>query len=278
MVTLQSVACTHPGLKRDLNEDRVWAQIYAASDGEPLGLFVVCDGIGGHLGGDTASSLAVETIKQDLQNLFSPKNPRATVLLSELEKNEVAQGQEQTRQSKTSKIEETIVNAIQKANRVIYQYSQQKPQQAEDAGTTITMAIVSGQWAIIANVGDSRTYLLRDQQLKRITKDHSLVASLVERGQIQPEDVFSHPQRNIIYRSLGNRQKLEVDTFKQVVNSGDILLLCSDGLWEMVQDESLIVKIIQEASSLDQACQELVDAANNAGGEDNIGIVIAKIV
>jgi len=105
-----------------------------------------------------------------------------------------------------------------------------------------------------------------------------LVASLVERGQIQPEEVFTHPQRNLIYRSLGNGQKLEVDTFKQVLNAGDYLFLCSDGLWEMVRDESVIVKTIQEASSLEQACQELVDAANIAGGEDNIGIVIVKIV
>ena len=278
MTLLQSSTCTHPGLKRDLNEDRVWSQIYSDSEEEPLGLFIVCDGMGGHLGGDSASKLAVETIKHEFQDLFSPKDPRATVLLPDLAFNEITNEEEITRQSKIKKIESSIYTAVQRANRVIFEFAKEKPQEAYDAGTTITMAIVSGKWAVIANIGDSRTYLLRDHKLQQITKDHSLVASLVERGQIQPNEIFTHPQRNLIFRSLGNKSNVEVDTFWQTLKSGDYLILCSDGLWEMVQDDKVITKIILGAQSLDDACVQLINAANNAGGDDNIGIVLVKIL
>jgi len=278
MTLLQSSTCTHPGLKRELNEDRVWSQIYSDSEGEPLGLFIVCDGMGGHRGGDSASKLAVETIKHEMQPLFSPKDPRATVLLDDQSFDQTTDEEAITRPSKGKKMENAIYAAIQRANRVIYEFAKQKPNQAYDAGTTITMVVVSGKWAVIANIGDSRTYLLRDKMLQQITKDHSLVASLVERGQIQPDEIFSHPQRNLIFRSLGNKSNVEVDTYWQVLKSGDYLILCSDGLWEMVQDEKVISKIILDSKSLDDACNQLVIAANNAGGEDNIGIALVKII
>jgi len=278
MTLIQSSACTHPGLKRDLNEDRVWSQIYSDSEDEPLGLFVVCDGMGGHLGGDSASKLAVETVKHEFQSLFSPTDPRATILLSDLNVDQKTDEGEITQQSKIKRIESVINKAIQRANQVIYEFAKKKPQEARDAGTTITMAIVSGKWAVIANIGDSRTYLLRDQKLQQITKDHSLVASLVERGQIQPDEIFTHPQRNLIYRSLGNETNVEVDTFLQALKSGDYLILCSDGLWEMIQDEKVITRIVLDEKSLEDACLQLITAANDAGGEDNIGIVLVKIL
>jgi protein phosphatase len=118
---------------------------------------------------------------------------------------------------------------------------------------------------------------MRDGVLRRITKDHSLVASLVASGKIQPEEVFTHPQRNLIFRSLGQKRSLEVDTYWEALRTGDIMLLCSDGLWEMVQDEKIMAELIKEANTPDQACQMLVDAANTAGGEDNIGVVVAKV-
>ena len=129
----------------------------------------------------------------------------------------------------------------------------------------------------IANVGDSRTYLLRDQKLQQITQDHSLVARLVSDGKIEPDDIFDHPQRNMIYRSLGQKEQVQVDTYWENLESGDMLLLCSDGLWEMFRDTGEIERIIVDEPSLEQACVNLIFAANLSGGYDNIGVVLAKI-
>jgi len=276
MIKLEAVALTDPGKERQVNEDRVWAQVYEASEGETVGLFIVCDGIGGHLGGECASHWAVETVKHELQKLFCPPDPRATVHLSKEELESWLHTGQTTHLSQIRKIEDRVREAIEKANRVVYEYAQQKPDQAADAGTTISMALVTGSRTIVANVGDSRTYLLRGDRMRQITKDHSLVASLVASKQIKPEEIFNHPQRNLIFRSLGNKKEVQVDTFIETLKEGDYLLLCTDGLWEMVQDEKIIARIIKESNTLEEAGQQLLEAANTAGGEDNIGLVIAK--
>ncbi len=276
MIKLQATALSDPGREREVNEDSAWAQVYEDSEGEAVGLFIVCDGIGGHLGGEYASHWAVETVKHELQKMFCPPDPRATVHLPKEELESWLHSGQTTRLSQIRRLEERVREAIEKANQVVYDYAQQKPEQAADAGTTITMALVLGSRAVIANVGDSRTYLMRGDRLRQITKDHSLVASLVASKQIKPGEIFTHPQRNLIFRSLGNKQDVQVDTFIENLKSGDYLLLCSDGLWEMVQDEKLLARTIKESETLDQACLRLVDAANVAGGEDNIGVVIVK--
>jgi protein phosphatase len=131
---------------------------------------------------------------------------------------------------------------------------------------------------MIANVGDSRTYIIRDSQLNQISNDHSLVASLVASGQLRREEVYTHPQRNVIYRSLGQKQQVQIDTFIQSIRTSDYLLLCSDGLWEMVQDDDLIVKLVTTSKDPGEACQKLVEAANSAGGEDNISVLVVKVL
>lgn len=277
MINIVAAALTDPGRQRDLNEDRVWAEVYNPSEGETVGLFIVCDGMGGHLGGECASNWAVETVKRDLADYFCPKDPRATVKLSEGTAASQTKSGPITRKSEITIIEKNIKDAIQDANDVVYEYARQKPDKAGDAGTTITLAFIRGSRAVIANVGDSRTYLIRDEQLHQISSDHSLVASLVTSGAIEPEEVYVHPQRNVIYRSLGQKQRVQIDTFVQAVMPGDYLLLCSDGLWEMVQDDDLIVKLITTSSNPVEACQKLVEAANTAGGEDNIGVVVVKV-
>jgi serine/threonine protein phosphatase PrpC len=277
MIRLEAATLTDPGRERQINQDRVWAQIYAPSEGEQVGLFIVCDGIGGHLGGEFASHWAVETIKQELADMFCPSDPRATVHLSQEEIDAALTGSDSTRLSAARKIENLVIKAIEKANRVVFEYGQQKPEKASDSGTTITLAFVLGTRVVVANVGDSRTYLLRDGKIRQMTQDHSLVANLVASGQIQPQEIYAHPQRNLILRSLGNRREVQVDTFWEVLKPGDYLLLCSDGLWEMVQDNELIIRLITEASTPAQACQKLVSAANLAGGEDNIGVVVLKV-
>jgi len=276
MANLKYAARTDPGKERELNEDNVWAQVLEVSDGGPVGLFIVCDGLGGHLGGEVASHWAVETLKKELADVFIRKDPRATVRLTEAEINEGLEGGDATRLSSTSRIESQIIEALQKANNVVREVALQRPEQAADAGTTVSMAIVIGNRAIVANVGDSRTYLVRKHTLRQVTRDHSLVASLVENGQLKPEDVFNHPQRNVIFRSLGQKRQVQVDTFWEMLEPGDYLFLCSDGLWEMIQEEKEIVSIIEGTRSLDNACQKLINAANSAGGVDNISVILAR--
>jgi serine/threonine protein phosphatase PrpC len=276
MTRLKYAAKTDPGRERELNEDRVWAQVFEASEGGPMGLFIVCDGLGGHLGGEVASHWGVEAIKHELADVFIRKDPRATVRLTDSEVDLGENGVDATRLSSSNKIESQVILAIQKANVVVRDVALKNPERAADAGTTVTMAIVFGMRAIIANVGDSRTYLLRDGELRQVTRDHSLVASLVENEQIKPEEIYSHPQRNIIFRSLGQKRQVQVDTFWEVMIPGDYLLLCSDGLWEMVRDKNEITRIIKETKSLDRAAEKLIDAANAAGGEDNISVILVK--
>jgi protein phosphatase len=277
MIKLNAAALTDPGRHRDMNEDRVWAQVYEASEGEAVGLFVVCDGIGGYLGGENASHWAVEAIKDELSDLFIPPNPRDTVLLPQAELDAALRGSESTRLSGVRKLENRVRQAVLKANKVVYEYAKKKPEKAGDAGTTISMGLVLGDRAVIANVGDSRAYMIREDKLQQLTQDHSLVATLVAAGQIQPKDVFSHPQRNLIYRSLGHKREVQVDTFIHMLVPGDILLFCSDGLWEMISDDQLLTRLVLDASTPEQACRKLVDAANAAGGEDNIGVIVVHI-
>jgi protein phosphatase len=143
-------------------------------------------------------------------------------------------------------------------------------------GSTLTMALVVGDRAVVANVGDSRTYLFRDGKLQRISKDHSLVMRLVELGHLREDEIYSHPQRNAVLRSLGDRAEPEIDLFQVRLRPGDALLLCSDGQWEMTRDP-VMERIITEEADPQQACKMLVEAANQAGGEDNIAVILVRL-
>jgi protein phosphatase len=144
-----------------------------------------------------------------------------------------------------------------------------------DMGTTLTLALVVGDRVIVANVGDSRTYLYRDGALRRISQDHSLVMRLVELGQLAEEDIYSHPQRNAVLRSLGDQSDIDVDLFSERLQPGDALLLCSDGQWEMTRDATM-EQLIATHADPQRACEALVAAANEAGGEDNISVVLVR--
>jgi len=172
-----------------------------------------------------------------------------------------------------------LTQAIEQANEALINRRQAT---GKKLGSTVTAALIIGDVATIANVGDSRAYLLRAGRLEQITQDHSLVARLVDAGVINPEDVRQHPRRNEIYRSLGHKQRLEVDTFTRQLQAGDRLILCSDGLWEMVTDTE--IQAIVEAERTDsgayspqQVCDTLVKAANRAGGEDNISVIVVAM-
>jgi serine/threonine protein phosphatase PrpC len=171
---------------------------------------------------------------------------------------------------------ETLVEGVQWANRTVYESSQKN---GADMGTTITAALVFDSTAYIVNVGDSRTYVYHDRegQLVQVTRDHSMVARLVETGAISRDAVYTHPDRNKVYRGLGDKDTVKVDWFTLSVSTGDYLLLCSDGLWEMVRDHE-IARIMQKcAGNPPQASAALVTAALKGGGADNISAIVVGV-
>src|SRR5947209_6999297 len=284
------------GKQRDQNEDCAYQRVEPSEEGD-RGLFIVADGMGGYKAGEVASRLAVETISKTLDSFFKPISDQTTVKLpapaadfdpdaptvklspsmvspSTIDKQQKTRKLPETPQYQ--RIEEQFKIAVEQANKAILQYGE-KQSAARGLGCTLTAALIHNDKASIANVGDSRTYLFREDTLLPITRDHSLVARLVESKQIEPEDVYTHPQRNLIYRSLGAGHKnIEVDIFHQTLLTGDMLLLCSDGLWEMVRDEDLR-KVLSEKVSPQQICNTLIDMANANGGEDNISAVVVHI-
>jgi serine/threonine protein phosphatase PrpC len=185
--------------------------------------------------------------------------------------------------------ERLLVNGIQQANRVIYLRNQSREQQAvvsgapvntsqiRHMGTTITAALITDRTAYVANVGDSRTYLY-SRSLRRITKDHSLVERLVTDGILDEEDVYVHPQRNQITRALGTHPSVEVDTFVvPLLHEDEILLLCSDGLWEMTRDHKIEEILASPWANASSMADQLVQLANDGGGADNIGCIIVQM-
>lgn len=245
-----------PGKKRrgKPNEDCVFAaQGIVAPTQEPFGLFVVADGMGGHVNGQEASRLAIETIVDTILPLV-----RAGMM------DDTSWG-------------ELLRNGVERANVVVYQRNQQLS--GSSMGTTVTAALVVGPEAFVANVGDSRTYLYRSRQgLAQLTRDHSTVAQLVEMGAITRDEIYIHPRRNEIYRSLGAAPSVEVDVFRETLHDGDVLLLCSDGLWEMVPDEQQLAHVLSSSwASADYMAERLVQLALVAGGLDNIGLVVVRV-
>lgn len=285
---------TDVGKQREQNEDSAYKRVESSEEGDQ-GLFVVADGMGGYQAGEVASRLTVETISKMLDSTFKPVSDQPTIKLDHASLNAAATTapQDSTNpadakasvEHKTRKLSETQLSiaiedrlrtAVQEANRAILSYGDRKTS-ARGLGSTVTVALIQNDQVYIANVGDSRTYLLRDHQLTALTQDHSLVAKLVESKQITAEDVYTHPQRNLIYRSLGAGHKtIEVDVFHETLRPGDKLLLCSDGLWEMVHHQDL-ENLINEQSNPQVICDKLIALANENGGEDNITAIVIDI-
>lgn len=206
-------------------------------------VFVVADGMGGAQAGEVASQIAIETFEQGLPDSGSP--------------------------------EERLATRVREANHQIHELSRADRERA-GMGTTLTAAYVDDTSVAIAHVGDSRAYLFREGKLERLTQDHSLVEELVRQQKLTPEQAAGHPQRSIITRALGPEATVEVDTSTYPVRAGDILLLCSDGLTTMISEER-VGEILGEAGSLDARAGALIDAANEAGGRDNITVVLFRL-
>lgn len=279
MAKITAAARADKGMRREANEDSVLAMVVERPEQAPMGLFAVCDGMGGHLGGEFASFWAVEAIKSEFAELLALSDPRDTIILQEQDQQKARAGilPDFVTDPGHYDPQELVIAAVQKANQVVYDYTVHKPEQAGNAGTTVSMAFVYDHKAIIANAGDSRTYLLRGGKLRQISKDHSLVATLVDNGELLPEDVYTHPRRSVIFRYLGMKGKVQPDIFTEDLQAGDRLLLCTDGLWEMVRSDAEIVRSLEASGPPEQACLSLIAAANQAGGEDNIGVVVVQV-
>jgi len=167
--------------------------------------------------------------------------------------------------------------AVLEANRRIAELARERH---SDLGTTLVAALVIGNQLTVANVGDSRAYVWHSGKISPITKDHSLVAQLVEAGQIEPEDIYTHPRRNEIYRALGDARisEEEVDVYSHRLQPGDSLLLCSDGLWDFVRDPDIAAVVSKEDMGPQEACKTLIDMANRNAGEDNISVVLVRVM
>jgi protein phosphatase len=266
--TLSAAAGADPGRAYLLNQDCVLSVLRAPEEASTAGLFVVADGMGGHQAGEVASRLAVATVREQFGWLLEQPDSEPTVMLA-------PQGAEE--EGIAAQLARRLESAIAEANRRIFNYARDNPEQAGNLGTTLTALLVVDGQAAIANVGDSRTYICRAGELFQITDDHSYIGHLVREGQLAPEALYTHPRRNVITRSLGNGEHVAVDTWVLEVDPGDRFLLCSDGLWEMVQGTEALAAILAGAPTPAGAVASLIAAANEAGGRDNIGAVVADI-
>jgi protein phosphatase len=247
----ESASVSDVGRRRKSNEDACF------SDDE-LRLYVVADGMGGHAAGEVASGEAVDTI-------FGMVN-RGRSAIEKLT--------ESTTEDNLRAVERLLESAIQAATYMVYGLAELEPDQA-GMGTTISALLVAGGIGVIAQVGDSRVYLVRDGQVQQLTEDHTLIAWQLREGLITPEEARSSPHRNVITRAVGNRDYVEVDTRVVDLQPGDCFVLCSDGLHGYL-DEAEIPGIT--ALGLEAAPKRFVALANERGGRDNITVVFVRIV
>ncbi len=239
-----AAALTDVGLCRDLNEDNWnWAQL-----SQDINLFVVADGMGGHASGEVASELASRTICRVARDRIVT-SPELTVEV----------------------LENILDEAFQAANNTVKEIAERR---GNDMGTTlVALLLIADRLALIANVGDSRGYLLRDKVLHQVTRDHSLVARMVEQNRITPEEARNHPHSNILLRTVGTERNVEIDIFSVEVEAGDRILLCSDGLWGEVDDDDLEA-ILNHYQDQRVISRELIRAAHHGGGKDNITLIL----
>lgn len=242
------------GLTRANNQDAIGALVastHGAISRLDFGLFIVADGMGGHQDGEKASALAVQMLETEIiSQVYLPlKRPDSEA---------------------AAPISETLLAAVEKVNAAVNQT-------VPEGGCTLTAAVLVGSLLFVAHVGDTRLYLITDSNIEQITRDHTLVQRLVELGQLTPEEAKEHPQRNVLYRAIGQAEELEIDTLTRRLPPGAHLLLCSDGLWGSVSDDEMRDIVRRQSISPQEACGKLTALANTRGGADNISVIVALL-
>ena len=238
---MKTFSMTDIGRKREINQDYVFAT--DETIGNLPNLLVVADGMGGHRAGDFASRFTVEVLAEEVQN------------------------------SKETHPEQILGNAIQTANERLMEEAA-KDSRLEGMGTTLVAATILDHVLYFSNVGDSRLYLI-NKEIRQLSKDHSMVEEMVRLGGLTEEEAKHHPDKNIITRAMGVKDKVEPDFFEYRLKGGDTILMCSDGLTNMVDDDE-IFQIVKSARDIVEAVETLIQRANENGGSDNIGIVLAQ--
>jgi protein phosphatase len=235
-------------LRREHNEDHIQFD-------QELGIAVLADGMGGHQAGEIAAHMAVDAVMGKLQSLFQGETTKAL---------------------SSSQLSEFVSNTISHSNNLIYQASEAL-EERKGMGTTLVTAVIRGSKMIAGHVGDSRLYLFRNRALSRITRDHSLVQDLVDKGFYTEEEAKIASVGHIVTRALGTRAEVEVDTVQQDLEPNDLLLLCSDGLSDMVPDWRIEEVLVERRTSLEATAKHLVELANLSGGKDNISVILMQV-
>ncbi len=256
MKQLISSAGQSVGKQRDHNEDSLLAltsTMSGSAESIPFGLYIVADGMGGHQFGEVASNAAIRIMGGNITKKFQ------SYLYS----------------MPTQPIQDSLQEVMETSILEAHQYVQRE---APGSGTTVTAALVLGQQVTIAHVGDSRAYAVHpDGRMEAITRDHSLVKRLEELGHLSKDEAENFPHRNVLIRALGQGESLEADIFTVPFPQPGYLMICSDGLWGVL-NENDIFRMIVDAPNLHRACQNLVEAANAAGGPDNITVILAQMI
>lgn len=250
---LQIVSLTDPGRVRGHNEDCVESR-------PDIGVVVLADGMGGYNAGEVASGMATSLIASGLAQVWTPEH------LGKLD-----------REAATSLSQEVLAQQVSVANRAIFDTAQKDPQCA-GMGTTLVTCLFYDNFLTVGHIGDSRLYRMRNDGFEQITRDHSLLQEQIDSGLITKEDARSSHNKNLVTRALGIDPEVETEIHTYEVAEGDIFLLCSDGLNDMIEDEEIQMTLIALRSNLDLTAQQLVQAANDAGGRDNISVILIKVL
>jgi protein phosphatase len=248
---LEIVTRTDPGVVRSHNEDSVYAN-------PALGLAVLADGMGGYNAGEVASGMTTALLASELARAFTEQNAR--------ERNVSANGW----------VQPALQAEIAKTNGAVYQASQSQPQYA-GMGTTVVATIFHDDRVTVAHIGDSRLYRLRNEEFSPVTRDHSLLQEQIDAGLITPEQARTSHNKNLVTRALGVDPAVEAEIHEYRVNAGDIYLLCSDGLNDMVSDDDIAMTLRMLSSNLELCAMQLVQLANDNGGRDNVSVILVKV-
>ena len=236
---------TDKGAVRSMNQDSFFVGPVGTLDGKEVILCLVCDGMGGAKAGDLASATAREQFVEAIKTDIAAGNGNFRVIMAD---------------------------AASKANRTIMELSESNPDY-QGMGTTLVAALLCGDRTTVINVGDSRCYIIKDNEIKQVTKDHSLVEDMVDKGELSREEAWRHPRKNLITRAVGTEHNVQCDTFEVELDEGNYLLLCSDGLSNIVNPQEMLFEVLYGDSS-DTAADRMMEIALGRNASDNVTIVL----